>query len=48
MSRAYLAIICLVLMVTGISCGTIKGMGEDLSAVGGWVTKGSDNVKEGR
>ena len=48
MKKIVLAGICLALVITGISCGTIKGMGEDLSAVGGWVTKGSDNVKEGR
>ena len=48
MKQFILAGICLVLLVTGISCGTIKGMGEDIGAVGGWVTKGSDNVKEGR
>lgn len=43
-----LAGICLVLMVVSIGCGTIKGLGEDVSTIGGWVTKGSDNVKEGR
>ena len=48
MKKIVLTGICLVLMMTGISCGTIKGMGEDISAVGGWVTTGSDNVKEGR
>jgi len=47
MSRAFLAGICFVLMVVSISCGTIRGVGEDLGAVGGWVTKGSDNVREG-
>lgn len=26
-------------------CGTIKGMGEDVSTVGRWLTKGSDTVK---
>lgn len=48
MKKIILAGICLVLVATGISCGTIKGMGEDISAVGGWVTKSSDNVKEGK
>ena len=28
-------------------CGTIKGVGEDIGAVGHWLTHGSDNVKEG-
>lgn len=48
MNKALLAGICLVLMVASIGCSTIKGVGEDLSTVGGWVTRGSDNVKEGR
>lgn len=48
MKRTYLMAICLLLMVTSIGCSTIRGVGEDLTAVGGWVTKGSDNVKEGR
>lgn len=26
-------------------CGTVKGMGEDLSTVGHWLTRGSDTVK---
>ena len=48
MKKMSLAAVCMVLMFTSISCGTVKGVGEDLTAVGGWVTKGSDNVKEGR
>lgn len=47
MNRALLAGICVLLMVGSIGCGTIRGVGEDLGAVGGWVTKGSDNVREG-
>jgi len=40
--------ICLALAVTSISCSTIRGVGEDLGTVGGWVTSGSDHVKEGK
>ncbi len=47
MSRVLLAGICVFLMVASIGCGTIKGVGEDLGTIGGWVTKGSDNVREG-
>jgi len=47
MKRTLLAGICLVLMIGSIGCGTIKGVGEDLGAIGGWVTKGSDSVREG-
>jgi len=37
--------VCFTLAVTG--CGTIKGIGEDVTALGGWLTKGSENVQEG-
>ena len=48
MSRALLAGICVFLMVASIGCSTIRGVGEDLGTIGGWVTKGSDNVREGK
>ena len=48
MNKMLLAGICLTLMFVSIGCSTIKGVGQDLSTVGGWVTKGSDNVREGR
>ena len=48
MRKILLAALCLSLMAVSINCGTIKGIGEDLGTVGGWVTKGSDNVREGR
>lgn len=40
--------LCLTVMMTGIGCSTVKGVGEDVGAVGGWLKKGSDNVREGR
>jgi len=48
MSRALLAGVCIFLMVASIGCSTIKGIGEDLGTIGGWVTSGSDSVREGR
>ena len=36
--------ICFTISLLG--CGTIKGLGEDISTVGGWFTRGSDHVKE--
>ena len=48
MKNAVLAGFCLLLMVICVGCSTVKGVGEDLSTVGGWVTKGSDNVRECR
>jgi predicted small secreted protein len=46
MNKALLAAICLVLIATSIGCNTIRGLGEDVKTVGGWVTKGVDNVQE--
>ena len=48
MRRMLLAVVCLMLVITCIGCNTIGGLGEDLTAVGGWVTKGSDKVEEGK
>jgi len=48
MKKLLLAGICLSLMVASVACSTIKGVGEDVAAVGGWLTKGSDNVREGK
>ena len=47
MKKMVLAGVCLVLAVACIGCNTIRGLGEDVSAVGGWVVKGADNVQEG-
>lgn len=38
--------VSIILMAAITGCGTVKGIGEDLSAVGGWLTKGSDKAKE--
>ncbi|MCD4779922.1 MAG: entericidin EcnA/B family protein [Candidatus Omnitrophica bacterium] len=34
----------LVLILSG--CSTIKGMGEDIRSIGGWISNGSDHVRE--
>ena len=47
MNRTLLAGICVFLIVASVGCSTIKGVGEDLGTVGGWVTRGSDNVRDG-
>lgn len=45
--KKYVAIVLVTLFSTTlVGCSTIKGIGEDVSAVGGWIKKGSDNVKE--
>ena len=46
MKKMVLTGMCLVLAVACIGCNTIKGFGEDVSTVGGWVVKGVDNVQE--
>ena len=46
MNKVLLAAICLVLMAISIGCNTIRGLGEDVTTVGGWVVKGVDNVQE--
>ena len=44
--RAFLIITALAFTVTALGCGTVKGIGEDLRAVGGWFIKGSDSATE--
>ncbi len=46
MKEIILIVLCGVFTLTVVGCGTIKGVGEDIRAVGGWFMKGSDNVKE--
>lgn len=36
--------VCLVLTVTSIGCNTVRGVGEDISTVGGWLIRGADSV----
>jgi predicted small secreted protein len=45
MKRIYLIVLGGLLALSIAGCGTIKGMGEDVSTVGHWLTRGSDTVK---
>jgi predicted small secreted protein len=47
MKKACLFILCGLLILSVTGCGTIRGLGEDINTVGGWLMKGSDAVKEG-
>ena len=42
MKRIYLFI---VFALTLCGCGTVKGLGQDLSTVGRWLTKSSEKIK---
>ena len=45
MKKTYLFVFSELLLLAVVGCGTIKGMGEDISTVGHWLTRGSDTVK---
>jgi len=44
MKKICAAILCGLLMLTMVGCGTIKGLGEDISTLGRWLIKGSDTA----
>ena len=46
MKKIGLLVLCGMFTLTGLGCGTIKGVGEDIGTVGGWFVKGSDSVKD--
>lgn len=46
MKKLILLVVSVILMAAVTGCGTVKGMGEDLGAVGGWLTKGSQQAQE--
>ena len=48
MKKMFLSVVCLMLAGMIAGCGTIKGIGEDVKAVGGWMTKSSERVQEGK
>ena len=48
MKKICLFILCGLLILTVVGCGTIRGLGEDINTVGRWLMKGSDAVKEGQ
>ena len=47
MKKISLSILCGAIMITAVGCGSIKGLGDDITAVGGWFSRGAQNVKEG-
>ena len=46
MKRTILGIITLVAVVCLYGCSTIRGIGNDVSTIGGWITNGSEHVEE--
>ena len=46
MNRKILSLIGVLLLASFYGCNTMQGLGEDLTAVGGWITRGSEHVEE--
>jgi len=46
MRRSILFGIAAFLIISCVGCNTIRGLGEDIGAVGGWMVKGSDKATE--
>ena len=46
MNRTVLGFITLLAVVGMTGCSMVKGLGEDVSTVGNWITKGSTHVEE--
>ena len=46
MKKVILTVLGGLLLFSVSGCGTVKGVGEDVSTVGHWFMKGSDNVKD--
>ena len=46
MKKTLLFGLCIMLAVVVAGCSTIKGLGEDVSVVGGWLTRGSEKAQE--
>ena len=45
MKKIYLFVFSGLLLLVMSGCGTVKGIGQDISTVGHWVTRGADNAK---
>ncbi|MBU0710012.1 MAG: entericidin [Candidatus Omnitrophica bacterium] len=45
MKNICLLVICGLLILSIAGCGTIKGLGDDISTVGRWLVKGSDTAR---
>lgn len=46
MNKTILTIVALAAIVSFYGCNTMKGIGNDLTAVGGWITSGSEHIEE--
>ena len=46
MKKIILIAMTLAFAVSLYGCNTMKGIGNDLTAVGGWITSGSEHVEE--
>ena len=47
MKKTYLFILSSLVILAIAGCSTIKGLGDDIATVGGWLMRGSDAVQEG-
>jgi predicted small secreted protein len=47
MKKFVLFVLAGLLLTTVIGCGTVKGIGEDVTTIGNWLTRGSDRAKQG-
>ncbi|HLF18759.1 MAG TPA: entericidin EcnA/B family protein [Candidatus Omnitrophota bacterium] len=46
MRKVILGVLTLALMGSLYGCNTIKGIGDDVKTVGGWISSGSEHVEE--
>ncbi|MCK5082969.1 MAG: hypothetical protein KAR31_08705 [Candidatus Omnitrophica bacterium] len=46
MNKLILSVVMLAAMVSFYGCNTIKGLGNDVTTIGGWITNGSEHVEE--
>lgn len=46
MRKFYRYFLCGLILLTVAGCETVKGLGKDFDAMGGWVIKGSEKAKE--
>ena len=46
MNKMILTVVMLAALVSLCGCNTMKGVGDDLQAVGGWVTGSAEHVEK--
>ncbi|MCK5014941.1 MAG: hypothetical protein KAS66_14105 [Candidatus Omnitrophica bacterium] len=46
MKKVILNVLVFAFVVSLAGCSTIKGIGDDIQAVGGWISNGSEHVEE--